>query len=146
MQHGMGYPMTDTTGLPQGLTGARNMAPMLQGYDKPYTYNPAVVPVPESAPDLNKVDALSKHIKSLRKQVKKLQDTVNHNMRSDSDNSTLSGNVSNDHSGNSSNDDLVPSKTSSNDTDNTRDNGQNTPNRFRKQQAYPHADEKLVGA
>jgi hypothetical protein len=70
-------------------------------------------------------------------------------MRSDSDNSTLSGDRI---SGSSSNDDVVPSKTSSggsNDLDNvsTRNGAMgNGSNRFRKQQLYPHADDKIAGA
>merc|ERR1719265_1796879 len=111
------------------FTGAWNMPYMMPppgiatpGYEA--FYNAAMLPesvLPESPEEkeVHKVKTLSKHIKSLRKQVQKLQNTVNQNMRSDSDNTTLSdGDASSTVSCSSSNEDgFVTSKTSSADLD-----------------------------
>jgi hypothetical protein len=121
----MGYPMTEQIGMPPGLVASWNMAPMMPGvgydlYDPLLAYNAAANPahvVPESVAqdstgaDSASVKALSKHIKNLTEQVKKLQDKVSINMRSDSGRSIYSGATS-AVSGSTSNDDLVPSEAS----------------------------------
>lgn len=126
MQHAtlMGYPMSEPMMQgPPGLAASWNMAPMMPGagydlYDPCYNAvaNPMHV-VPESVsqesagPDTASMKALSEHIQNLTEQVKKLQDKVNTNIRSSSGRSIYSGATS-AVSGNTSNDDLVPSEVS----------------------------------
>jgi len=118
----MGYPMSDTTHLlpPPGLAGVWNLAPMMQHtgtlYNDAY-YNALSAPaqiVPESTAELSN---LFDHIKILTEQVKNLQDSVNQNMRSDSDCSTYSG--ANERGASSE-----TSETSSHDLDNVWSAGQ----------------------
>lgn len=157
---GMGYPPSDNAGVPPGLSGPPGIAmtPYMQGvgYDhgqNPYAYNPGLAPIPQHAtqhvPDaaeLNKVEALSKHIKSLRKQVKKLQGSMTHTMRSDSEQSTLSGAI-NTVSDSSSNDDFPPTSQGSSGESESRRVGNNVGagNAYRYQTpAYHFAEDKLV--
>merc|ERR1719161_2938541 len=68
----MGYPMAGT-GMPSELTGAY---PLMQGAACNAMYNPAAMPMHMPADyvsELNRVQTLSKHIKSLTKQVQKLE-------------------------------------------------------------------------
>jgi hypothetical protein len=115
----MGYP--NNAGVPPGLSGAPaysqpglSQSPYMPTNSMGYFYHPGLAPIPSQqvpdAAEAAKMDALSKHIKSLRKQVRKLQGTMNHTMRSDSDQSTISGaNQLTSVSDSSSNEDFMPS-------------------------------------
>lgn len=116
----MGYPMGDTAQSlpPPGLAGVWNMEYMLQQqalYDAAY-YNAQAVATPMVPESTAELSCLFDHIKILTEQVKNLQDSMNQNMRSDSDCSTYSG----------ANDETPTSETSSNDgqtCDNVWSNG-----------------------
>jgi hypothetical protein len=150
----MGYPLDNSTGVPPGLSAPPGFCQPSYNYNQgsgyENLYHPGLASIPaQHVPDtaeLNKVEALSKHIKSLRKQVRKLQDTMNTAQRSDSDQSTLSGAI-NTVSDSSSNDDFVTTKSSS-DAE-SRQVGSNLAmgNNYRHQaQALRFAENKLVGA
>merc|ERR1719316_409435 len=99
----MGYPMAPE------LTGAWN-ASLMQGTAYDSMYNPMAMQMLAEPSQAETVKALSKHIKSLTMQVRKLEDTMHQTLRNDSD-STFSGPTS-AASGSSSNDDLVHSDAS----------------------------------
>lgn len=111
----LGYPLDNNAGVPPGLSNPPcfSQFPYMHnaGY-LPTPYHPGLAPIPapqaQDAAEWNEMDELSKHIKSIRKQVKKLQGNVNHAMRSDSDQSTNSGAIYTV-SDSSSNEDLLPS-------------------------------------
>jgi len=133
----MQYPMSDMAGLSPDIAAAWNLNggyPMMPGTGYEAFYNQAMAPahVPTQAAEEQKVKSLSKYIKTLTRQVRELQNTVNQNMRSDSEQSTLIGDLGPD-DGSFSND--------SNDSENDLDNAHG-----KVDMGYNCAIDKLVGA